>query len=204
MFLWWDRSTNLCVIAIPLTIRSEDSLPVSFRKKQGSVHITFCWKFWLLTRVYLHIYYRANRTTDELSWDLLSSQAENACFIQLSDWTDNCLIDTCLGFHQLSVHLGKAFKEGFIQEELALGGVTGWEEAENSCSVLLVHGQDDAHGHLSNSRRTVLQSSRAELREDREDGWLLIWWASILYSWEKPSYKAFTETVKKGKILWRY
>lgn len=78
--------------------------------------------------------------------------------------------DTCLGFHQLSVDLCEAFKEGFIQEELALGGVTGWEEAENSCSVLLVHGQDDAHGHLSNPRGAVLQSSLAELREDKEDG----------------------------------
>lgn len=104
----------------------------------------------------------------EVGLDLLARQAESSCFNLVS----NKQYDTCLGFHKLSVDLCEAFKEGFIQEELALGGVTGREEAENSCSVLLVHGQDDAHGHLPNPGRAVLQSSLAELTEDGGDGGL--------------------------------
>lgn len=47
---------------------------------------------------------------------------------------------SCLGFHQLSINLGKAVKEGFIEEELPLGSIARWKVAENSGSVLLVHG----------------------------------------------------------------
>lgn len=110
-------------------------------------------------------------------------------FNQMSDWRKKC--DTCLGFHQLSVNLRKAIKEAFIQEELAFGGITGREEAKNSCPVLLVHGQDDADRRLSNPRRAVLQSGGAKLTKDGEYVWLKgVWRATIPYSCEKgPKFR---------------
>lgn len=47
---------------------------------------------------------------------------------------------SCLSVHQLSIDLGKAIKEGFIEEVLPCGSIVGWKVAENSTSVLLVHG----------------------------------------------------------------
>lgn len=42
--------------------------------------------------------------------------------------------------HQLSVNLGKAIEEGFVEEVLPCGGIIVWKVAENSSSILLVHG----------------------------------------------------------------
>lgn len=70
----------------------------------------------------------------------------------------------CLSMREVSIDLGKAFKEGFVEEALPRGSIVGWKVAENSSSVLLVHGQDDAHRQLSNCRCAVLQRRRAELQ----------------------------------------
>lgn len=47
---------------------------------------------------------------------------------------------SCLKFHQLSINLGKAIKETLVEEVPPCGRIAGWKVAENSSSVLLVHG----------------------------------------------------------------
>ena len=47
---------------------------------------------------------------------------------------------SCLKFHQLSLNLGKAIKETLVEEVPPCGRIAGWKIAENSSSVLLVHG----------------------------------------------------------------
>lgn len=78
------------------------------------------------------------------------------------------IVVSCLSLHQLSIHPGEAVEEAFVQEVAACDGVVGREVAEDDGSVLLVHGQDDAHGQLSNRRRAVLQSRSAELTTEAQ------------------------------------
>lgn len=47
---------------------------------------------------------------------------------------------SCLSFHQLSINLGKALKEGLVEEVLSHCSIIRWKVAENYSSVLSVHG----------------------------------------------------------------